>query len=159
MKRRVVITGLGAVTPLGCSVPETWEAVCAGRSGVAPITRFDSTLFDTKIAAELKTFDPLQYVNKKEYRRLDDFILYAIAASEMAVVDAGGAITGTNAERVGVIIGSAIGGLSTMEKEKETLAAAGPRRISTFAIPAVLCNLAEATSLSASAPRDRSPAP
>ncbi|HOD29983.1 MAG TPA: beta-ketoacyl-ACP synthase II [Syntrophales bacterium] len=142
MKRRVVITGLGAVTPLGCSVPETWEAACAGRSGVAPITRFDATLFDTKIAAELKTFDPLQYVNKKEHRRLDDFILYAIAASEMAVADAGGAITGTNAERAGVIIGSAIGGLATIEKEKETLTAAGPRRISTFAIPAVLCNLA-----------------
>ena len=79
---------------------------------------------------------------QKEHRRLDDFILYAIAASEMAVADAGGAITGTNAERAGVIIGSAIGGLATIEKEKETLTAAGPRRISTFAIPAVLCNLA-----------------
>ncbi len=142
MKRRVVITGLGAVTPLGCSVPETWEAVCAGKSGVAPITRFDTTPFDTKIAAEVKGFDPLQYVNKKEYRRLDDFIVYTIAASEMAVADAGGALARADAERTGVIVGSAIGGLMTIEKEKEALTASGPRRISTFAIPAVLCNLA-----------------
>jgi len=142
LKRRVVITGLGAVTPLGCSVPETWEAVCAGKSGVAPITRFDTTPFDTKIAAEVKGFDPLQYVNKKEYRRLDDFIVYTIAASEMAVADAGGALARADAERTGVIVGSAIGGLMTIEKEKEALTASGPRRISTFAIPAVLCNLA-----------------
>ena len=88
MRRRVVITGLGAVTPLGNSVAETWEAVCAGRAGIGPITKFDSRAFATQIAAEIKNFDPLAFVNKKELRRLDDFIIYALAAAEMAASDA-----------------------------------------------------------------------
>ena len=89
LKRRVVITGMGAVTPLGNTVAETWEGICRGRSGVAPITRFDCTAFETKIAGEVKGFDPLRYVNKKELRRVDDFIIYALAAAEMAMADAG----------------------------------------------------------------------
>ena len=140
MKRRVVITGLGAVTPLGNSAEESWKGICAGKSGIGRITKFDTTAFDTKIAGEVKAFDPLQYVNKKEYRRLDDFILYALASAEMAVNDAGHA--GIGGERSGVIIGSAIGGLATIEKEKETILQAGPRRVATFMIPAVLANLA-----------------
>jgi 3-oxoacyl-[acyl-carrier-protein] synthase II len=131
---------MGAVTPLGNSAEESWKGVCAGKSGVCRITKFDTTAFDTKIAGEVKAFDPLQYVNKKECRRLDDFILYALAAAEMAVSDAGHA--GIGGARSGVIIGSAIGGLATIEKEKETLLRAGPRRVATFMIPAVLANLA-----------------
>jgi len=140
LTRRVVITGLGAISPLGNSAEESWKGVCAGKSGIGLITKFDTTVFDTKIAGEVKAFDPLQHVNKKEYRRLDDFIVYALAAADMAVQDAGHIeIAG---ERSGVIIGSAIGGLATIEKEKETILQAGPRRVATFMIPAVLANLA-----------------
>ena len=128
MKRRVVVTGMGAVTPLGNSVAETWEGICRGKSGIAPITRFNSTAFETKIAGEVKGFDPLRYVNKKELRRLDDFIIYALAAAEMAMTDAGLVIGEERAERSGVIIGSAIGGLATLEKGKEEIIHGGPRK-------------------------------
>ncbi len=142
MKRRVVITGLGAVTPLGNTVAETWEGICRGKSGAAPITRFDSTAFETKIAAEVKGFDPLRYLNKKELRRLDDFIIYALAAADMAMADADLIIGEERAERTGVIIGSGVGGLTTIEKEKVTLLQGGPRKMSPFTIPAILANLA-----------------
>jgi len=133
---------MGAVTPLGNTVAETWEGICGGRSGIAPITRFDCTAFDTRIAGEVKGFDPLRYVNKKELRRVDDFIIYALAAAEMAMADAGLSIGEERAERTGVIIGSAIGGLATLEKEKEAVLRGGPRKMSPFTIPAVLANLA-----------------
>ena len=142
MKRRVLITGLGALTPVGNSVEEAWEGVCAGRSGIGPITKFDCSAHETKIAGEIKNFDPLVHVNKKELRRYDDFIVYALAASDMAIQDAALEIGDDEAERAGVIIGSAIGGLPTLEKEKENILRAGPRRISPFAIPAALANLA-----------------
>lgn len=142
MKRRVVVTGLGALTPLGNSAQESWEGAIAGKSGAGVITKFDSTSFNTKIAAELKNFDPLQFVDKKEVRRYDDFILYALAAAEMAMVDAGLTITPGVATRAGVIIGSAIGGLASMEREKEVLRISGPRKISPFAVPGILANLA-----------------
>ncbi|MGV8057614.1 MAG: beta-ketoacyl-ACP synthase II [Smithellaceae bacterium] len=142
MKRRVVVTGLGALTPLGNSAQESWEGAIAGKSGAGLITKFDSTSFNTKIAAEIKNFDPLQFVDKKEVRRYDDFILYALAAAEMAMADATLTISSEIATRTGVIIGSAIGGLATMEHEKEVLLKSGPRRISPFAVPAILANLA-----------------
>ncbi len=142
MKRRVVVTGLGALTPLGNSVQESWESAIAGKSGIGPITKFDSTSFNTKIAAEIKNFDPLQFMDKKEVRRYDDFILYALAASEMAMTDAALTISPEIATRTGVLIGSAIGGLATMEHEKEVLLQSGPRKISPFAVPAILANLA-----------------
>ncbi len=142
MKRRVVVTGMGAVTPLGNSVAETWEGICRGRSGIDRITRFDCSAFETKIAGELKGFDPLRYVNRKEQRRLDDFILYSLASAEMALADAALTPAAGPAERFGVIIGSAIGGLSTIEKEKEAIFLGGPRKMSPFTIPAVLANLA-----------------
>lgn len=150
MKRRVVITGLGAVTPLGNSAADTWEGICAGRSGVGGITKFDSARFKTRIAGEVTNFDPLNFVDKKELRRLDDFIIYALASAQMAVADAGLSIgqgageQGGNQvsdERAGVVIGSAIGGLATLENEKEVILRAGPERISPFTIPAVLPNL------------------
>lgn len=142
IKRRVVVTGLGALTPLGNSAQESWESAIAGKSGAGPITKFDSAPFNTKIAAEIKNFDPLQFVDKKEVRHYDDFILYALAASEMALADATLTITPEISARCGVIIGSAIGGLATMEHEKEVLLKSGPRKISPFAVPAILPNLA-----------------
>ena len=142
MKRRVVVTGLGAVTPLGNSIQETWTGICAGRSGIGPITKFDSTGFTTRIAGELKNFDPLTFVDKKEARRIDDFIIYALASAEMAMTDAGLSVNDSFAERTGVIIGSAIGGLSTIHSEMAEVLRKGPRRISPFTIPAVLANLA-----------------
>jgi len=142
MKRRVVVTGMGALTPLGNSVGETWEGAVAGKSGIGPITKFDSTAFKSRIAGEIKNFDPTQYVDKQDARRLDDFILYAIAASEMAMNDAALKINPAVAERVGVIVGSAIGGLATMESEIRLLFDSGPRKISPFAVPSILANLA-----------------
>jgi len=142
MKRRVVVTGLGALTPLGNSVNESWESAIAGQSGIGPITKFDCHDFKTKIAGEIKNFDPLQFVNKQEVRRYDDFIVYALAASEMALADAKLTIAPEFSERAGVIIGSAIGGLATFEEEFKNLLNAGPRKISPFAVPAILANLA-----------------
>ncbi len=141
MKRRVVVTGLGALTPLGNSVSESWAGAVAGKSGIAPITRFDTTTFASKIAGEIKNFDPSQYVDKKEVRRLDNFAIYALAASQMAMEDAALTIGPSIAERVGVIIGSAIGGVATYEEEVRTLHSAGPRKVSPFAVPAILANL------------------
>ena len=103
MKRRVVITGLGALTPLGNSVNESWKSAIAGQSGVGPITKFDCNDFKTKIAGEIKNFDPLQFVNKQEVRRYDDFIVYALAASEMALADAKLTIAPEFSERAGVV--------------------------------------------------------
>ncbi len=142
LKRRVVITGIGAVTPLGNSALDTWKAICEGKSGIGRITKFDVTGFRTQIAGELKNFDPLNYVSKKELHKFDDFIVYALAAAQMAVPDAKLSIDETNAERVGVIIGSAIGGLETIEKTRDSIVAGGPRKVSPFAIPAALANLA-----------------
>jgi len=142
LNRRVVVTGLGAVTPVGNSVGESWEALCSGRSGIGPITKFDAAAFDTRIAGELKGFDPIRYVTKKEQRRYDNFIIFALAAAEEAAADAALSIIGPEAERTGVIIASAIGGVETIETEKEAILAGGPRKMSVFAIPAVLANLA-----------------
>lgn len=142
MKRRIVITGIGAVTPLGNSALDTWKAICRGQSGIGRITKFDATGHRTQIAGELKNFDALNYVSNKELHKIDNFIVYALAATGMAVSDAKLRINETNAERVGVIIGSAIGGLGTMEKTEQAILSGGPRRVSPFAIPAVLANLA-----------------
>ena len=121
MKRRVVVTGLGALTPLGNSVGESWEGAIAGKSGIGPITKFDCSSYKTRIAGEIKNFDPLQYVNKQEARRYDDFILYSLAAAEMALADAKLKVGPEFSERTGVIIGSAIGGLATLEEELKNL--------------------------------------
>jgi 3-oxoacyl-[acyl-carrier-protein] synthase II len=142
LKRRIVITGIGAVTPLGNSARDSWKAICAGQSGIGRITKFDATGHRTQIAGELKNFDALNYVSNKELHKIDNFIVYALAATGMAVSDAKLRINETNAERVGVIIGSAIGGLGTMEKTEQAILSGGPRRVSPFAIPAVLANLA-----------------
>ena len=142
MKRRVVVTGLGALTPLGNSVSQSWEGAIAGKSGIGPITKFDCSSYKTKIAGEIKDFDPQQFVNKQEIRRYDDFILYSLAASEMAVVDANLMISPEFSARTGVIIGAGFGGISTVYNEIHTLIKSGPRKISPFAIPAIIANLA-----------------
>ena len=133
---------MGTVNPVGNSVDETWAALCAGKSGIGPITKFDPVHHATKIAGELKNFNPLKFVDKKELRRNDEFIVYALACADMAVKDSGLAIDEGNAERVGTIIGSGIGGVKTIEREHTVLEQSGPRRISPFTIPAVLPNLA-----------------
>ena len=142
MKRRVVVTGLGALTPLGNSVAESWEGAITGKSGIGPITKFESSALNSRIAGEIKNFDPLQFVDKKEVRRYDNFAIYSLAAADMAMADAALTISEEFAERVGVIIGSAIGGLATLEQEIGKLYKSGPRRISPFAVPAILANLA-----------------
>lgn len=142
MRKRVVVTGLGTVNPLGNNLKDSWAGICAGVSGIGEITRFDASGFKTKIAGELKGFDPLSFVDAKECRRLDDFIVYALACGQMALDDSGLTIDHRNAERAGVILGSGIGGISTLEKEHKVLLESGPKRISPFTIPAVLPNLA-----------------
>jgi len=141
MKRRVVVTGLGALTPLGNSVAESWTGAVAGKSGIGPITRFDASAFSSRIAGEIKNFDPLKYVDKKEVRRYDNFAIYSIAAAQMAMEDAALTIGPDIAERIGVIIGSAIGGAQTLEEEVKVLHNSGPRKVSPFAVPAILANL------------------
>ena len=142
MSRRVVITGIGLVSSVGLTTEACWESLVAGRSGVAPITRFDTTSFDAKIAGEVKGFDPLQFVEKKEVKKLDAFIQYSIAASQVAVDDSGLSIGPANAGRVGVFIASGIGGFATIEREHSKLLEGGPGRISPFFIPAAIINLA-----------------
>ncbi|HNV57343.1 MAG TPA: beta-ketoacyl-ACP synthase II [Smithellaceae bacterium] len=142
MKRRVVITGLGAVTPLGNTAAESWANAVAGKSGIGPITRFDASAYASRVAGEIRNFDPLKYVDKKEVRRQDKFAVYALAASQMAMDDAALTLGPDIAERVGVLIGSAIGGAGTFEEEAVVLHASGPRKISPFSVPAILANLA-----------------
>lgn len=141
-KRRVVITGVGMVSPLGNTTPETWEGLLAGRSGVGPITRFDASQHRVRFAAETKNFDPLNFVEKKEMKKMDYFIFYAIAATREAMADSGLRITPENAEMVGTFIGSGIGGFGVFEREHTKLIEGGPGRISPFFIPASIVNLA-----------------
>lgn len=142
MKRRVVVTGLGLVTPLGIGVEETWSALLAGKSGIAPITKFDATDMATQIAGEVKDFKPEDYISRKDIRRMDIFTAYALAASRMAVEDASLNINGNNADRVGVVIGCGLGGLSTIERFHRILLEQGPKKISPFFIPMLIANMA-----------------
>ena len=129
MDRRVVITGVGLVTPLGVGVEETWAALCAGKSGIAEITKFDASKHDTKIAAEVKGFDPKDFLPKKEVKRTQDFIAYAVAATRMAMDDSGFTIDDSNALKVGVLTGCGLGGLGMIEESTKTLDKKGPKRV------------------------------
>ena len=142
MSRRVVVTGVGLVSPLGIGTAANWEALCAGRSGIGPITHFDAAEFSSRIAGEVKGFDPLAFLNKKDVKKMDVFIQYAIAAAQCAMDDSAVTVTEANATRVGVFIASGIGGFSTIEREHKALLEGGPRRISPFFIPASIINLA-----------------
>ncbi len=141
MRRRVVITGLGLVTPLGNDVPSSWENIKAGKSGIAEIARFDASAFSSRIAGEVKAFDTDAYLTPKEARKVDTFIHYGIAAGTEALEDSGLTIDDGNAERVGVAVGSGIGGLPGIEAAHQGFLKAGPRRISPFFVPSSIINM------------------
>jgi 3-oxoacyl-[acyl-carrier-protein] synthase II len=138
----VVVTGIGLVSSLGIGTEANWNALLGGQSGIAPITRFDVSDFSTQIAGEVKGFDPLRFIEKKDVKKMDIFIQYAVAASQFAVDDSGLQITPANAKRVGVFIASGIGGFGTIEREHKAYLDGGPRRISPFFIPSAIINLA-----------------
>jgi 3-oxoacyl-[acyl-carrier-protein] synthase II len=142
LNRRVVVSGIGLVSALGIGTRETWAALLAGQSGVTRITRFDVSGYATQIAAEVKGFDPLAFIEKKEIKKMDLFIQYAIAAAQFAMDDSGLQITAANAPNIGVYIGSGIGGFITIEREHEALLNGGPRKVSPFFIPSAIINLA-----------------
>ncbi len=141
-RKRVVVTGIGLVSPLGNTAEETWGGLVAGRSGVDYITRFDTSQHKVRFAAETRNFDPLKFVEKKELKKMDYFIYFAIAASKEALEDSGLKITEENAENIGTYIGSGIGGFSVFEREHTKMMEGGPDRISPFFIPASIVNLA-----------------
>ncbi|MFQ5878067.1 MAG: beta-ketoacyl-ACP synthase II [Acidobacteriota bacterium] len=141
MTRRIVITGVGMVSPLGIGNEENWKALIAGRSGIGPISRFDARGYACRIAGELKGFRPEDWVPRKEVKKMDLFILYAIAASEIAVRDADFRVSPSEADRVGVFIGSGIGGLPSIERQHSTLLREGPRRVSPFFIVGLIVNM------------------
>jgi len=142
MGRRVVVTGMGAISPLGLSVPELWQGIVEARSGVGPITLFDASGFETRFAAEVKEFDPTRYMDRKEARRTDRFVQFAVAATLEALRTSELQITAENRDEVGVFIASGIGGITTLSEQFDVLRARGPGRISPFLIPAMITNLA-----------------
>jgi len=142
MKRRVVVTGLGAVTPLGIGVDENWESLCQGKSGIGIISRFDATGFRTRIAGEVKGFNPADFVPRKLVRRGDRFIHFALAATRMAIDDSGLVISPANADRIGVALGTAMGGVETIERNHRLLLKGARRQISPFFIPNFIANMA-----------------
>ncbi|MDO8595657.1 MAG: beta-ketoacyl-ACP synthase II [Sulfuricaulis sp.] len=142
MTRRVVITGVGVVSPLGNDVQTTWEALLAGRSGLGPITLFDASAFESRIAGELKGFDPAAYVTPKEAKRMERFVQFAVASAKMAVADAHLDLTQGDPYRTGVIIGSGIGSLRIIEEQHSVLLEKGPKRITPFLIPMLIVNMA-----------------
>jgi len=141
-KRRVVVTGVGMITPLGIGVEQSWNGLLAGRSGIGKITQFDAANFPTRIAGEVAGFNPEDYIEPKEIKKMDRFIHFALAAAQMAMNDSGLKITDENAERAGVIVGSGIGGLRSIEHYHSVLLEKGPRRITPFFIPMLVVNLA-----------------
>lgn len=140
--RRIVVTGLGLVTPLGTGVDKTWAALCAGQSGIGRITKFDPAAYDAQIAGEVRDFDPARFIEKKEIKKMDTFIHYAVGAAQLAVDDAGLKVAPEEATKVGVYIGSGIGGLGSIEHYHEVLKEKGPGRVSPFFIPMTIINLA-----------------
>jgi 3-oxoacyl-[acyl-carrier-protein] synthase II len=144
LARRVVVTGMGAITPLGTGVDALWQAVCEGRSGVGPVTRFDASAFPCRIAAEVKGFDPERWLPRKEARRMDRFAQFAVVTALMAAADAGLDLQRLDAERTGVIMGTGIGGMETLIEQSHILATKGPDRVSPFFVPMMIANMASA---------------
>src|SRR2546425_3911919 len=141
VNRRVVVTGIGLVSSLGIGTEANWEALCAGRSGIGTITKFDASEFATRIAGEVKGFDPLRFIEKKDVKKMDVFIQYAIAASQFAIDDAGLEITPELQPRTGVFIASGIGGVTTIERGHKALPQGGPRKNSPFFFSSALIKL------------------
>ena len=142
MKNRVVITGLGAVTPIGIGKDEFWKGLLEGKNGIEKITRFDASEYGAQIAGEVKDFDPAAFIDKKEAKRMDRYAQFAVAASKLAIEDAGLELEKENCDRIGTYIGAGIGGIETMHNQYEKLFAKGPSRISPFFIPMMIANLA-----------------
>ncbi|MGH8062171.1 MAG: beta-ketoacyl-ACP synthase II [Pseudoxanthomonas sp.] len=140
-QRRVVITGMGMISPLGNDLASSWDAIANGRSGLGPITSFDASLFTTRIAGEIRDFDPTTYMSPKDVKKMDAFIHYGIAASLMAMDDSGLEVTESNAERIGAIIGAGIGGILGIEEQTAKYIEGGPRKISPFYIPSTIINM------------------
>ncbi len=140
-KRRVVVTGLGLLTPVGNNVEDSWKNIVAGKSGIAPITAFDASEFPVRISASVKDFDATQYITPKDMKKMDTFIHFGVAAGIQALEDSGIEVTEENAERIGVAIGSGIGGLPTIEKSRDAFVAGGPRKISPFFVPSSIINM------------------
>jgi len=140
-KRRVVVTGLGLLTPVGNTVEESWKNIVAGKSGIAPITAFDASGFSARISGSVKNFDATEYILAKDIKKMDTFIHFGIAAGIQALDDSGLEVTEENAERIGVAIGSGIGGLPAIEKNRDAFVAGGPRKISPFFVPSSLINM------------------
>jgi 3-oxoacyl-[acyl-carrier-protein] synthase II len=140
-KRRIVITGMGIVSPVGNDLQSAWDNIRNGRSGIGPITSFDASAYATRIAGEVRDFDFTRWVNAKDARKMDTFIHYGIAASLMAIEDAGLVIDDANAERIGVLVGSGIGGIHGIEQTSIALHAGGPRKVSPFYVPSTIINM------------------
>jgi 3-oxoacyl-[acyl-carrier-protein] synthase II len=141
-RKRVVVTGLGAITPIGNTLAEYWEGLMGGRNGIGPITLFDASRHDCRIAGEVKGFDPVAYMDKKDAKRMDRFAQFAVAGSKQALADAQFVINDLNAEQVGVLIGTGIGGLKVLEDQQEIYLTKGPDRCSPFMIPMMIANMA-----------------
>jgi 3-oxoacyl-[acyl-carrier-protein] synthase II len=141
-RKRVVVTGLGAITPIGNTLSEYWEGLLSGRNGIGPITHFDASRHDCRIAGEVKGFDPLEFLDRKDAKRMDRFAQFAVAASKQALADAQFVINDLNAEQVGVMIGTGIGGLKVLEDQEEIYLTKGPDRCSPFMIPMMIANMA-----------------
>ena len=142
--QRVVVTGLGAVTPLGNDISTSWASLLAGRSGVGPLTRFDGSELKSRIAAEVKDFDPTQFLDRKDVRRMDRFLHYAVAAAMQALADAKFEMASHDPRRVGVIIGSSVGGIETMVQSYDLMLERGVRRVNPFVVTALMLNSASA---------------
>lgn len=140
--KRVVVTGLGAITPIGNTLAEYWEGLISGRNGIGPITLFDASKHDCRIAGEVKGFDPQAYLDRKEAKRMDRFAQFGVSTSKQALADAGFVINDLNAEQVGVVIGTGIGGLKVMEEQQEIYLNRGPDRCSPFMVPMMIANMA-----------------
>ena len=140
-KRRVVITGLGILSPVGNDIATAWKNIVEGRSGIGPITHFDASAYATRIAGEVRDFDPTRWIAPKDVKKMDAFIHYGVAASLEAMKDAGLEVTEANAERIGVSVGAGIGGITTIEKTAQILAEGGPRKISPFFVPSTIINM------------------
>ncbi len=140
-QRRVVVTGMGMISPLGNDLASSWDGIVNGRSGLGPITSFDAALFSTRIAGEIRDFDPARYMSPKDVKKMDAFIHYGIAASLMAMDDSGLEVTEENAERIGAIIGAGIGGILGIEEQTAKYLEGGPRKISPFYIPSTIINM------------------
>ncbi|MGQ9869473.1 beta-ketoacyl-ACP synthase II [Leptodesmis sp.] len=141
-RKRVVVTGLGAITPIGNNLTEYWEGLMSGRNGIGPITLFDASRHDCRFAGEVKGYDPLLYLDRKEAKRMDRFAQFAVSASKQAIADAQLTINDLNAEQIGVLIGTGIGGLKVLEDQQEVYLTKGPDRCSPFMIPMMIANMA-----------------